>query len=233
MFNSKVFVAELIGTFALVFIGAGAGVTGLGGVVGVALAHGLVIATFVYVYGHISGAHFNPAVTFGLALNGTVKWAEVVTYWLAQFAGAAIAAWALSFVVSSVSGLEGGATVGTLTDPQPYAALLVEIILTFFLVNAVLHAAVAGRAGAFAGLAIGLTLTFAILAGGPMTGASLNPARTFGPALFTGSLTNPMTYLIYFAGPLTGSALAVGVFKFLNSSEMAMAEGAKKPPKKK
>ena len=233
MFNSKVFVAELIGTFALVFIGAGAGVVGIGGLVGVALAHGFVIASFAYVYGHISGAHFNPAVTFGLALNGTVKWAEVVTYWLAQFAGAAVAAWALSFVVSSVSGLDGGATVGTLTEPQPYAAFLVEIILTFFLVNAVLHAAVAGRAGAFAGLAIGLTLVFAILAGGPMTGASLNPARTFGPALFTGSLTNPMTYLIYFAGPLAGSALAVGVFKFLNGGEMAMAEGAKKPPKKK
>lgn len=232
MFNSKVFVAELIGTFALVFIGAGAGVVGIGGLVGVALAHGLVIASFAYVYGHISGAHFNPAVTFGLALNGTVKWAETATYWLAQFAGAAIAALVLNFVASSVSGLEGGATVGTLTEPQPYAAFLVEIILTFFLVNAVLHAAVAGKAGAFAGLAIGLTLTFAILAGGPMTGASLNPARTFGPALFTGSLTNPMTYLIYFAGPLVGSALAVGVFKFLNSTD-AVVEGARKPPKKK
>jgi len=235
MFNSKVFVAELIGTFALVFIGAGTGVVGIGGLVGVALAHGLVIASFAYVYGHISGAHFNPAVTFGLALNGTVKWGDALYYWIAQFVGAAFAALALNYVASSVSGLDGGATVGTLTRLgdaayAPYAGLLVEIILTFFLVNAVLHAAVAGKAGAFAGLAIGLTLTFAILAGGPMTGASLNPARTFGPALFTGSLTNPMTYLIYFAGPLAGSALAVGVFKFLNTGD---DEGVRKPPKKK
>lgn len=238
MFNSRVFVAELIGTFALVFIGAGAGVTGLGGVVGVALAHGLTLAVFAYVFGHISGTHVNPAVTFGLALNGTVKWGQALYYWIAQFAGAAIAAWALSFVVSSVSGIDGGATVGPLTKPgdlayAPYAGFLVEAILTFFLVNTVLHAAVAGKAGSFAGLAIGLTLTFAILAGGPMTGASLNPARTFGPALFTGSLKEPMTYLIYLAGPLLGSAMAVGVFKFLNGGEIAMAEGAKKPPKKK
>ena len=233
MFNSKVFVAELIGTFALVFIGAGAGVVGIGGLVGVALAHGLTLAVFAYIYGHISGTHVNPAVTFGLALNGTVKWGEAVFYWIAQFAGAAVAALALRYVAGSVSGIEGGATVGTLTDSAPYQALLVETILTFFLVNTVLHAAVAGKAGSFAGLAIGLTLTFAILAGGPMTGASLNPARTFGPALFTGSLRNPMTYLIYFAGPLLGSALAVGVFKFLNSDGMASDSSTKKPPKKK
>ena len=219
MFNSKVFVAELIGTFALVFIGAGAAIVGLGGLVGVALAHGFVVAVFVYTYGHISGAHFNPAVTFGLALNGTVKWGQAAFYGIAQFTGAGLAGWALSFVVSSVSGIDGGATIGPLTKLgdlayAPYAGFLVEVILTFFLVNTVLHAAVAGKAGAFAGLAIGLTLIFAILAGGPMTGASLNPARTFGPALFTGSLAHPMTYLIYFAGPLAGSALAVGLFKF-------------------
>ena len=79
-----------------------------------------------------------------------------------------------------------------------------------------------GKGGAFAGLAIGLTLVFAILAGGPMTGASLNPARTFGPALVTCSFTDPMTYLIYFVGPLLGSALAVGVFRFLNRQEMVV-----------
>jgi len=233
MFNSKVFVAELIGTFALVFIGAGAGVVGIGGLVGVALAHGLTLAVFAYIYGHISGTHVNPAVTFGLALNGTVKWGEALYYWIAQFAGAVAAAFVLKFVASSVSGLQGGATLGTLTEPQPFAALLVEMILTFFLVNTVLHAAVAGRAGSFAGLAIGLTLTFAILAGGPMTGASLNPARTFGPALFTGDAAKPMTYVIYFAGPLLGSALAVAVFKFLNGGVIALDESAKKSPKKK
>lgn len=230
MFNSKVFVAELIGTFALVFIGAGAAVTGIGGLVGAAFAHGLVVAVFVYIFGHISGTHINPAVTFGLALNGTVKWGQAVYYWVAQFLGAAFAAFVLNFV----AGIEGAATVGAITESAPFAAFVVEMILTFFLVNTVLYAAVAGRAGSFAGWAIGFTVVFAILAGGPMTGASLNPARTFGPALVLGTLANPMTYVIYFAGPLAGAALAVGVFKFLNSADVVvMPEATKKPPKKK
>jgi len=239
MANLKLFTAEFIGTFALVFIGAGATVVGIGGLVGAAFAYGLVVATFYYLYAHISGAHFNPAVTFGLALNGTIKWRDTFTYWLAQFTGAAAAALTLNFVVSSVSGLSGGVTIGTLTNPQPGTAFLVELILTFFLVNAVLHAAVAGKAGSLAGMVIGLTLVFAVLAGGPMTGGSLNPARTFGPALFTSAIdpakrdiANPMLYLIYFAGPFAGSALAVGVFKFLNGPAV-IEESAKKPPRKK
>ncbi|MDL1909660.1 aquaporin [Chloroflexi bacterium CFX6] len=230
MFNSKVFVAEFIGTFALVFIGAAAAVTGLGGLLGVALAHGLVLAVFVYAFGHISGTHVNPAVTFGLALNGTVKWGEAVFYWIAQFAAAAVAAFTLDLVAGGVSveGIGGGATIGVLTESAPFAAALVELILTFFLVNTILHTAVAGKGGAFAGMAIGLTLTFAILAGGPMSGASLNPARTFGPALYASpDLANPMTYVIYFAGPLLGAALAVGVFKFLNSGDADSKKSAK------
>ena len=224
MFNLRIFVAELIGTFALVFIGAGTAVVGISGLLGVALAHGFVVTAFAYTYGHVSGAHINPAVTFGLALNNTIKWAEAAYYWVAQFVGAIVAAYLLTVIVGSVNlgGIQAGATVGTLTEPAPYMALGVEIILTFFLVNTILHTAVAGKGGAFAGLAIGLTLVFAILTGGPMTGASLNPARTFGPALFTGSFTDPMTYLIYFAGPIIGAALAVGVYKFLNSTEMTV-----------
>ena len=224
MFNLRIFVAEFIGTFALVFIGAGAGVVGISGLLGIALAHGFVVASFAYTYGYTSGAHINPAVTFGLALNNTIKWAQVLYYWVAQFAGAIVAAYLLTVIVDSVNlgGIQGGATVGTLTEPAPYAALGVEIILTFFLVNTILHAAVAGKGGEFAGLIVGLTLVFAILTGGPMTGASLNPARTFGPALFTGSFTDPMTYVIYFAGPLIGAALAVGIFKFLNNEDVEM-----------
>ncbi len=215
MFNSKVFVAELIGTFALTFFGAGAGVAGAT-LLGVALAHGFVLAVFVYVYGHISGTHVNPAVTFGLALNGTVTWGEAVFYWIAQFLGAVIAAFLLMSFAGDVS---KGATVGALTSSAPFMAMAVEALLTFFLVNTVLHAAVAGRAGPFAGWAIGTTLAFAILAGGPLTGASLNPARTFGPALFTGDFANPMTYVVYFVGPLLGSAVAVWAFRFLGREE--------------
>jgi aquaporin Z len=224
MFNSKVFVAEFIGTFALVFIGAGAAVLGVAGLLGVALAHGLVVTVFAYTYGHISGSHINPAVTFGLALNNTIKWAQAVVYWVAQFAGAIVAAYVLKIIVDSVNlgGIQAATTAGTLTGSAPFVAMGVEIILTFFLVNTILLTAVAGKGGELAGLAIGLTLVFAILAGGPMTGASLNPARTFGPALVTGSFTDPITYLIYFAGPLIGAALAVGVFKFLNRQEIVM-----------
>ena len=213
MFKSKVFVAELIGTFALTFIGAGAGVVGAG-LIGVALAHGFTLAVFAYVYGHISGTHVNPAVTFGLAINKTVSWGEAaVNYWLAQFIGAASGAGLLVVIVGS-HGIAGGATVGVLTS-NIVPALLVEAVLTFFLVNTVLHGAVSGKAGAFAGWAIGATLTFAILAGGPLTGASLNPARTFGPAIYTGALADPSTYIVYFAGPLLGAAAAAFLYKFL------------------
>ncbi|MBI2757249.1 MAG: aquaporin [Chloroflexi bacterium] len=212
MFNFKIFVAELIGTFALTFIGASAGMANAG-LVGVALAHGFVLAVFCYIYGNISGTHVNPAVTFGLALNGTITWSKAVVYWIAQFLGAILAA----FLVKTFFGdVAGGATVGSLTTSAPVMAMIVEAVLTFFLVNTVLHAAVAGKAGPFAGWAIGTTLTFAILAGGPLTGASLNPARTFGPALFSNGLGS---YWIYLVGPLLGAAIASGIFKFFSSSE--------------
>lgn len=217
MFNSKVFVAEFIGTFALVFIGAGAGMVNAG-LVAVALAHGFTLAVFAYAYGHISGAHVNPAVTFALALNNTIKWGQAAFYWIAQFAGAILAAWLLQFIAGKLGGsIEGAATTGLLTKPQPVLAMVVEAILTFFLVNTILHTAVAGNGGKFAGWAIGTTLALAILGGGTLTGASLNPARTLGPAIFTEpSFKNVYTYVIYIFGPLIGATLAVLVYNFLN-----------------
>jgi MIP family channel proteins len=222
MFNYKVFVAELIGTFALVFVGAATGLYDEG-LLAVALAHGLTLAVFAYAFGHISGTHINPAVTFGLALNGTVRWSEAVVYWVAQFAGALLAAFALRAIVGVVNpnAFAGAQTTGVLTQHFPYHALGVEALLTFFLVTTVLHTAVAGKAGPLAGWAIGTTLAIAILAGGPLTGASLNPARTFGPAVAAGAAANGMMYLIYFAGPLVGAALAVGMFKVLSTVEPA------------
>ena len=222
MFNPKVFVAEFIGTFALVFVGAAAGLYNVG-LLGVALAHGLTLAVFVYVFGYISGTHINPAVTLGLAANGNIKWSEAVVYWVAQFAGASAAAFFLHAMVSLIdaNAFAGTATHGVLTTDHPYYALALEALLTFFLVNTVLHAAVGGKAGPFAGLSIGLTLTIAILAGGPLTGASLNPARSFGPAIFTSAITsgrpdlqNPMLYLVYFVGPFLGAILAALLYQF-------------------
>ncbi len=222
MFNPKVFVAEFIGTFALVFVGAAAGLYNVGWL-GISLAHGLTVAAFFYVYGHISGMHVNPAVTLGLAVNGTIKWVEAIVYWVAQFSGAVLAAFLLGTFVSLIdtNAVTAMATNGVLTASHPYYAMGLEALLAFFLVNAVLHTAVDGRAGAFAGLAIGLTYTIAILAGGPLTGGSFNPARTLGPATFTSAIDatrpdyqNPMLYLIYFVGPFFGSIVAVLFYRF-------------------
>ena len=121
MFNYKVFVAELIGTFALVFVGSSIGLYDAG-LLAIALAHGLTLAVFAYVFGHISGTHINPAVTFGLALNGTVQWAEAAVYWVAQFAGAVLAAFVLNSIVGLVNAdaFAGAQTTGVLTENFPY-----------------------------------------------------------------------------------------------------------------
>jgi MIP family channel proteins len=224
MFNLKVFLAEFIGTFALVFIGASAGITGAG-LIAIALAHGLTVAVFVYAYGHISGTHLNPAVTFALALNGTIKWAQAIFYWAAQILGSILASYLLWKMVTSVGReFTAAVTTGVLMNPQdphPILAMIVEAVLTFFLVNTILHAAVAGNAGRMAGWAIGSTLSIAILAGGPFTGASLNPVRTLGPAIFgaPNSLTDPNTYVIYLFGPLIGATLAVIVYNFFMGTD--------------
>ena len=201
--NLRASISELIGTFALIFIGAGAAAIG-GDLIVVALAHGLVIIGLAYAYGHHSGTQINPAVTFGLLIAGEIKIATAINYWIMQFAGGILGAAALSFVLGgSASGL--GATQFDQTTITVYQALALETILTFFLVNTVMNTAVSGKAGNLAGLAIGSTLTFCILMGGPLTGASLNPARTLGPALLTGDLSQLWVYII---GPLTGSAIA-------------------------
>jgi MIP family channel proteins len=225
MFNSKVFLAEFIGTFALVFVGLSAGIVN-SDLIGIAIAYGLTLAVFVYAYGNISGAHVNPAVTFGLALNGTVKWTQAIFYWLAQFAGAILAVFFLKTLVESLGAdISGMVTVGALTESEPILAMVVEAILTFFLVNTILHAMVDEKGAAFRGWAIGATLAFATLVGLPFTGAALNPARTLATAVFVGpSLTSVYTYVIYIFGPLLGSTLAVIVYNFLNGIEDEVEE---------
>jgi MIP family channel proteins len=207
--NSKALLAEFIGTAALIFIGAGAGALGIGGLVGVALAHGLVIVSFAYAYGSISGAHLNPAVTLAAAIAGATTWKNAVAYWVVQLAGGAFGALLLSTVLGGAgSGL--GATVPA-EGVTVVQAILLEAILTFLLVNVILHSAVRQNSP-HAGLAIGLTLVALILMGGPLTGASLNPARTFGPALLTGTLD---VLWIYVLGTSVGAALAAFVYRAL------------------
>jgi MIP family channel proteins len=224
MFNSKVFVAEFIGTFALVFVGMSAATVnaatngGMAGFLSIALAYGFTLAVFVYAYGHISGAHVNPAVTFGLALNGSVKWMQAVFYWIAQFAGAILAVFFLKTLVEPLGAdISQVVTSGILTESQPILAMVLEAILTFFLVNTILHTMVEGKGGVFASWAIGATLAFVTLVGFLFTGDAINPARTLAAAIFANpSLTSVYTYVIYFFGPLLGSTLAVIVFNFLN-----------------
>jgi MIP family channel proteins len=215
---SHALAAELVGTFALIFVGAGTAAIGLGGLVGVAFAHGLVVVGFAYAYGHLSGAHINPAVTLGVWAAGRMPGGRVAPYVAVQLAGGILGALALRFVLGGdETGL--GATVvadslaagGTLVTITPAAGLVVEIVLTFFLVNAVMNAGISGKATAVAGLAIGMTLTFCILVGGPLTGASLNPARTLGPALAAGIWDDLWVYLV---GPVVGALLAAALFRW-------------------
>ena len=201
--NFRASFSELIGTFALIFIGAGAAAIG-GELIVIALAHGMVIIGLAYAYGHHSGTHINPAVTFGLLIAGEIKTKTAINYWIMQFAGGILGAAALSFVLGgSTSGL--GATQFDTTATNVSQALVLELILTFLLVNTIMNTAVSGKAGNLAGLAIGSTLIFCILMGGPITGASLNPARTLGPALLTGNLDQLWVYIV---GPLAGAAIA-------------------------
>ena len=201
--NFRASFSELIGTFALIFIGAGAAAID-GELIVIALAHGMVIIGLAYAYGHHSGTHINPAVTFGLVIAGEIKTKTAINYWIMQFAGGILGAAALSFVLGgSTSGL--GATQFNTAETSVSQALVLELILTFLLVNTIMNTAVSGKAGNLAGLAIGSTLIFCILMGGPITGASLNPARTLGPALLTGNLDQLWVYIV---GPLAGAAIA-------------------------
>ena len=217
--------AELIGTFVLVFVGAAAVlVAPIFGVVVPALAHGLILVALIYTYGHISGAQVNPAVTLGLAIGGQQDWTKSAYYIVAQFIGGIIAAAVLAMVFpqdnAAVAGFLGenaynfGQTKGFLTADSVWTAALYEAILTFFLVSAVFQAAAYGNAGKLAGVGIGLTLAASILAGGPATGASLNPARTLGPALIAGDASYLLPYLIgIFGGGIVGGLVHGNILK--------------------
>jgi len=199
-------VAEFIGTYALIFIGAGALAINQDALLEVALAHGLVVVGVIYAFGHISGAHINPAVTLGFLIAREIRISTAVGYWFFQFAGAIFAARMLKGLLPVYGDL--GVTILTenVTVTQGF---FVEIVLTFFLVNAIFNTAVSGKAGNFSGIAIGSTLVFCILMGGPLTRASLNPARTIGPAMFAGAEYAQWENIwLYIVGPCIGAVLA-------------------------
>ncbi|RMH22673.1 MAG: hypothetical protein D6696_02705 [Acidobacteria bacterium] len=205
--------AEFIGTFTLIFIGAGAGAIGAGGLVGVAFAHGLVVLGAAYCFGAVSGAHVNPAVTVALWVAKEIDAARALAYVVVQLVAGVAGAFCLAFVLRGSEWADSGLGATVLAPGvTPFQGLVLEAILTFFLASAVLNAAVSGRGGQHAGLAIGLTLTFAILMGGPLTGASLNPARTLGPAVAGGNFADVW---LYFAGPVLGGVVAAVLYGLL------------------
>ena len=210
----KPLLAEFIGTFSLIFIGAGAAAIA-GNLTAVALAHGLVVMAFAYSYGNISGTHINPAVTIGLLAGGQIKIGDAVGYIIAQLLGGIAGASALSFVV-------GGGSLGATVPADGVGVgqtFVLEVILTFLLVNSIYHCAVSGKAGNLAPVAIGLTLVACIAMGGPLTGASLNPARSLGPALFSDAATAMPTLWIYLVACPIGGVLAAVVHKVLTSED--------------
>jgi aquaporin Z len=209
-------VAEFIGAFALMFIGAGAIMVGSGGLVGVALAHGLTIALMVTAFGHISGGHFNPAITLGFLVTRRIAPALAGVYWFMQFAGACVAALLLWWIFPAEA--IGPSRLGApLLHPSigSGAGFVLEAIMTMFLVLAVFATAVDER-GAFkavAGFGIGLVITIDILVGGPLTGAAMNPSRAFGPELVH-RVWESYTW-IYYAGPAVGAVFAALLYEFL------------------
>lgn len=217
-------VAEFVGTLALVAAGTGAvaanSVTGGAlGHIGVALTFGLVIAVFVYAYKDVSGAQYNPAVSVALALRGAFPRREVAPYILAQGAGAVAGGALVRLLVGAIVAAgdaafrPGSAAILGATMPGPggaWVALGVEVVATFLLVTVILGVVRAGgRGNPWAGIAIGGTVALCALAFGPISGASMNPARSLGPALFAPGAGAVLW--IYIVGPVVGGALAVAV----------------------
>ena len=199
------FVAELAGTFGLVFFAAGAVMIDelSGGTVthvGSAITSGLIVTAMIYTVGHVSGAHINPAVTLGIALTRHLPWKQALLYWCAQVLGAVAAAGVLRALFGLVAGMGGHVPSGSAAQ-----SFGLEIVLTFFLVFVIMAVATDRRAvGQGAALAIGATVLVGVLIGGPISGGSMNPARSFGPALVGWTWTD---HWVYWAGPLVGATL--------------------------
>jgi MIP family channel proteins len=210
------FAAEFIGTFALVFIGGGAIIAardaGAAGLVLVALAHGLILALMVTATMRISG-HLNPAVTIGFLAVRRIEPMMAGVYLVAQLLGAAGAAYALKALVPADQFAAAHGTMQEIATSISFTqAFFLEAIATFFLIFVIFGTAVDPRAPQVGGFAIGLTIAADILAIGPLTGGSMNPARSFGPALVSGDFAGQF---VYFVGPLAGGILAAILYEFL------------------
>jgi aquaporin TIP len=208
-------VAEFVGTFTLVFVGAGASLTATligdpSPLLQVALANGLAIGVMVSAVGHISGGHFNPAITLGFLVTRRIDPLVAVVYWVTQLTAAVAAAFLLRWIFPGSHSFLGEPGLGI----GKGSGVVLEGVLTFFLVW-VVFATAADPRGSFksiAGLAIGLTITIDVLIGGPLTGAAMNPARAFGPELAANDWANCW---IWYVGPVAGGVVAALLYEFL------------------
>ena len=212
------FLVEIVGTFILVYAIASAATvysdSGQLGVIGIGLVHALVLTAIVYAIGYRSGAQVNPAVTIGLLVAKKITGREAAVYIIAQIIGAVIAA----SVVYSIFGSDMSASVTLPSEDNIVRALILETVMTFTLVYVVLATTTSKnfKTLPLAGLAIGFTLGLNVIFGGSITGGSLNPARSFGPALITWEFNY---HWIYWIAPIVGGLIAAGVYKILNTKE--------------
>lgn len=210
------FVAEFVGIFALVFVGGGAIMMAMqtsstAGLIGVALAHGLILALMVSATMNVSGGHLNPAVTISLLVARRIAPSMAGVHVVAQLVGAAVAAWALKSTIPAglfEAARGGGQSIAS--EITMMQAISLEAIATFFLVFVIYGTAVNESAPKLGGMAIGLTIAADILAIGPLTGASMNPARSFGPAFATGIWEGQV---VYWAGPILGGIIAALIWE--------------------
>jgi len=229
----KKYVAEFVGTLLLVVVGVGTAVFDgkAVGALGISLAFGLVLVALVYAIGPISGAHVNPAVTIGAAVAGRMKWSDVIPYWIAQFLGGicgfgflatillgAPGASDPTFIHTSAAAVSNGFGDHSPTGFGMGAAFITEALLTFVLVFTVLGSTAASAPSGFAGIPIGMALAVANLVAIPITNASINPARSLGPAIYAGDWAIGQLWLFILA-PLVGGIIAALIYRWIENRQ--------------
>lgn len=217
--NIKKYIAEFLGTFVLVFTACGAALSGMDKT-GVALAFGLVIVAMAFAIGNISGCHINPAVSIAMLIDGQLNVVDFLCYLAAQFTGAIAGAGMLAAIIGdadSLSGCSNGYVVA-FGEERIFASFVVELILTFIFVFVIMRVTAKAETAKNAGLYIGAALTLVHLVGIGFTGTSVNPARSFGPALFAGGAALEQ-YWVFLLAPLAGGALAAIVAKFFKKAD--------------
>jgi len=221
MANIKKYAAEFFGTFVLVFIACGAAISGMDKA-GVALAFGLVIVAMAFTIGNISGCHINPAVSLAMYLDGRLPMNDFLGYLAAQFAGGIAGAGILAAVAGDTDYLAGCSNYVMYDsdgDERFFAALILEVILTFIFVFVIMRVTEKAETSKYAGLYIGAALTLVHLVGIGFTGTSVNPARSFGPAIFAGDAAIEQVW-VFLLAPLVGGALAAFANKFLKKENL-------------